>query len=396
MYKSRLQELCMQRRWAPPEYTHRRAGPDHAPLFGATVAVNGAEFSTGDAAARSAKEAHNIAAKAAFDHLSSLPMPPPPPSLQASENQTSYKSQLQTYAQKKTKALPSYQTIREGPVHASRFKSVVTVDGKAFESPEYYHTIKDAESAAAKLALMSLPQEVSSTEQVQVQPLSYKNLLQEVAQKHGISLPAYNTASDGSMQVPIFKSTVVFQGESFEGEPGNTKKQAEMNAAKVAFQHFENRRKNFLSSTVLAGPHLEQGTVNLSAGQQVKIAQPAFSVPQASAATRHSESGANSTKCPDEHIQPCELKEEKPAFPEPSTVAEVMDSSPELTQLEDGHSAPFTPIRTASSTGCGCSLLTNRVQVYPRRPDLVLPEGATVLPFSDDVWVAVSLPTLNH
>lgn len=107
---------------------------------------------------------------------------------------------------------------------------------------------------------------------------------------------------------------------------------------------------------------------------------------------------------------------------------EIMDSSPELTPLEDAYSAPvaststvsssgcgsdplasastvnstgcgsvpLASASTVSSTGCGCSLLTNRVQVYPRRPDLVLPEGATVLPFSDDVWVAVSLPTLNH
>jgi hypothetical protein len=92
------------------------------------------------------------------------------------ENQSSYKSQLQIYAQKKGKLLPSYQTIREGPGHASRFKSVVTVDGKAFESPEYFHTVKEAESAAAKLALMSLPQEASSSEQVPVSQAYYNSL----------------------------------------------------------------------------------------------------------------------------------------------------------------------------------------------------------------------------
>uniref|UniRef100_A0A0E0FTR8 beta-glucosidase n=1 Tax=Oryza nivara TaxID=4536 RepID=A0A0E0FTR8_ORYNI len=349
MYKSRLQELCQQRRWAPPEYTHRCAGLAHAPLFGATVSVNGVEFRTPEDAARSAKEAHNIAAKAAFDHLSSLPLPPPPP---PSENQSSYKSQLQIYAQKKGKLLPSYQTIREGPGHASRFKSVVTVDGKAFESPEYFHTVKEAESAAAKLALMSLPQEASSSEQVPVQPLSYKNLLQELAQKHGFSLPVYSTTSDGSVQ-----------DGSFQGEPANTKKQAEMNAARVAFQHFEDRRKNALSSTVLRGPHLGQGTVHISAGQ-VKIAEPVFSVPQASTATSHSATGATdrdyhslgstnplpiakSTNCADVHIQPCEFKDEKPAFPEPKTVLEVMDSSPELTPLEDAYSAPVASTSTA-------------------------------------------------
>ncbi|KAF0889777.1 hypothetical protein E2562_031456 [Oryza meyeriana var. granulata] len=72
MYKSWLQELCQPRRWAPPKYAHRRVGPNHAPLFGATVSVNGAEFRMPDDSARSAKEAHNIPAKAAFEHLSSL------------------------------------------------------------------------------------------------------------------------------------------------------------------------------------------------------------------------------------------------------------------------------------------------------------------------------------
>lgn len=72
--------------------------------------------------------------------------------------------------------------------------------------------------------------------------MSYKNLLQELAQKHGFSLPVYSTTSDGSVQVPMFKSTVVFQDGSFQGEPANTKKQAEMNAARVAFQHFEDSK----------------------------------------------------------------------------------------------------------------------------------------------------------
>lgn len=67
-----------------------------------------------------------------------------------------YKNQLQNYAQKKNINLPLYSTEREGPPHASRFKCKVTVDGQTFESPQFFPTLKDAEHAAAKVALMSL------------------------------------------------------------------------------------------------------------------------------------------------------------------------------------------------------------------------------------------------
>lgn len=42
------------------------------------------------------------------------------------------------------------------------------------------------------------------------------------------------------------------------------------------------------------------------------------------------------------------------------------------------------------------SLLCNRVRVYPRTPDMVLPEGAIMLPFSDDMWAAVRLDFSTH
>ena len=91
--------------------------------------------------------------------------------LYVTETQLPYKSQLQVYDQKRHKDLPSYDTIRSGPPHAPLFKSIVTIDGQTFESPQYCHTIKEAEYAAANLALVSLAQEVSSEEQLPVGPV---------------------------------------------------------------------------------------------------------------------------------------------------------------------------------------------------------------------------------
>ena len=67
-----------------------------------------------------------------------------------------YKNELQTYAQKRNLVFPVYSCEREGPPHAIRFKCKVTIEGKMYESAEFFSTLKEAEHAAAKGALTSL------------------------------------------------------------------------------------------------------------------------------------------------------------------------------------------------------------------------------------------------
>ncbi|KAI5566953.1 hypothetical protein BDE02_13G056100 [Populus trichocarpa] len=147
-----------------------------------------------------------------------------------------FKSQLQTYAQKRNFALPVYSCERVGPPHSSRFKCKVTVNGQTFESLEYFSTLNKAEHAAAKAALMSLlPNGVEEDES------GYKNLLQELAQREGCGLPTYSTNKSGEAHVPTFISTVEIEGEIFTGQGAKTKKQAEMSAAKTAYTALKQR-----------------------------------------------------------------------------------------------------------------------------------------------------------
>ena len=69
-----------------------------------------------------------------------------------------YKNQLQEFAQRSCINLPSYSSIREGPDHAPRFKAKVNCNGEIFESPKFCCTLRQAEHAAAEVALKMLSQ----------------------------------------------------------------------------------------------------------------------------------------------------------------------------------------------------------------------------------------------
>ncbi|GAV88793.1 dsrm domain-containing protein [Cephalotus follicularis] len=149
-----------------------------------------------------------------------------------------FKNQLQELAQRSCFNLPSYACIREGPDHAPRFKASVNFNGEIFESPSYCTTLRQAEHAAAEVALNNLSSRGPSrslTARILDETGIYKNLLQETAHRAGLNLPVYTTVRSGPGHVPIFTCTVELAGMNFTGEPAKTKKQAEKNAAIAAW-----------------------------------------------------------------------------------------------------------------------------------------------------------------
>lgn len=149
-----------------------------------------------------------------------------------------YKNQLQELAQRSCFNLPSYSCIREGPDHAPRFKATVSFNGEVFESPGYHATLRQAEHAAAEVALSTLSTR-GPTQSLAARILDEtgvcKNLLQETAQRAGVSLPIYTTIRSGPKHLPLFTCMVEVGGRNFVGEPAKTKKQAEKNAALAAW-----------------------------------------------------------------------------------------------------------------------------------------------------------------
>ncbi|KAK6926792.1 Double-stranded RNA-binding domain [Dillenia turbinata] len=177
-----------------------------------------------------------------------------------------YKNQLQELAQRSCFNLPSYTCIREGPDHAPRFKATVNFNGEIFESPNYCSTLRQAEHAAAEVALNSLSNSGPShslAARILDETGVYKNLLQEIAQRVGAPLPQYTTYRAGLGHLPVFTGTVELAGITFTGEPAKNKKQAEKNAAMAAWSSLKQLAKETASSSSEAenSDELEQVTI---------------------------------------------------------------------------------------------------------------------------------------
>ncbi|KAH9322398.1 hypothetical protein KI387_017037 [Taxus chinensis] len=155
-----------------------------------------------------------------------------------------HKNQLQDFAIRGGFDLPCYSSIREGLPHVPRFKAAVKFNGETFESPGFFNTLRQAEHAAATVALKSLSEKGSSLDESSM----YKSLLQEKAQKEGKPSPTYNTTRSGPSHIPVFKCTVKFDGMTFEGTNAKTKKQAEKNAASTLWSALKDSRRSSVST----------------------------------------------------------------------------------------------------------------------------------------------------
>ncbi|GAB2286826.1 Double-stranded RNA-binding protein 6 [Dionaea muscipula] len=182
-----------------------------------------------------------------------------------------YKNQLQELSQRSCFNLPSYTCIREGPDHAPRFKAIVNFNGEIFESPSFCTTLRQAEHAAAEVALTSLSNRGPSSSlaaRILDETGVYKNLLQEVSQRVGASLPLYTTFKSGFRHLPLFTCTVELAGVTFTGVPAKNKKQAEKNAAMAAWLTLKQLAREYSGSLSVTMNNDEQEHVTVARALQ--------------------------------------------------------------------------------------------------------------------------------
>ncbi|XP_048140464.1 protein PRRC2C-like isoform X5 [Rhodamnia argentea] len=148
-----------------------------------------------------------------------------------------YKNRLQEYTQKLMVHFPIYNTINEGSQHAPKYRSTVFVDGKSFTSPDTFPQKKEAEQNVAQIALDLLSQKMKDEgcPLIHEDAIFCKSILNEYAAKMNLEMPNYTTIQPQGA-VPVFASSLVFNGVTYTGGVGKSKKEAEQLAARTAIQ----------------------------------------------------------------------------------------------------------------------------------------------------------------
>ncbi|KAK8631169.1 hypothetical protein V6N13_079930 [Hibiscus sabdariffa] len=148
-----------------------------------------------------------------------------------------HKNRLQEFTQRSSMPLPIYQTFNEGLGHAPKFRSTVLVDGVTYISESTFSNIKAAEQDVAKHALECILKKIKDEgcPLIHVDTIFCKSILNEFVVKIKLELPTYTTVQLEGLP-PIFVSTLVFNGETYKGETGRSKKEAEQLAARAVIQ----------------------------------------------------------------------------------------------------------------------------------------------------------------
>ncbi|XP_027924993.1 double-stranded RNA-binding protein 6-like isoform X2 [Vigna unguiculata] len=402
MYKTKVQELCQRRSWPLPTYDTTREGPDHDPRFTSTVTVNGASFQT-PSPTRNSKSAQNDAAMLAFHHFSppsSSPSPlPSPPSPSFPEHSLSI-SALSSFPQpslcNSSSGAPDPKSVVDD-VHLPtngllqlKFEEVCQISQISNPLAAVRDTItledqkmKDAEHAAAEAALMSL----SPGGVEEGHAGLYKNLLQELAQKEGFRLPIYTTNKNGEAHMPIFVSQVEVEGALFTGQKAKSKKQAEMSAAKVAYMALkEHKGKSDKTSSFpfsnyegqvpkFSHDHSESNVVSglkLNTNPNLSVGLGLVTSSELSKDTlkNFSTSSGNTN-----------------GYTKVSSTLSNDKSSPSLSGSSKTDSETSDKSSTAVDTTSSC---IKKIVVYSRKTNVKIEDGGTMLPVSDDKWVAYS------
>ncbi|GAB2214820.1 hypothetical protein Droror1_Dr00019184 [Drosera rotundifolia] len=202
MFKMKLQELCHKNLWALPRYTTIREGPDHAARFSASVLVDGKMFSS-SLLFSSSKEAQNEAARLALIHFTPYPSSSRLPSsrfVPISGGSSRFRENEdieELMIQDDDDPSPKCHSPAQSPRYDSPYKASSMVNGRNIKNSESFSNSKETKLDGT-FDLLSL---------------------------------------ETGLQMPTFYYDVELDGEIFQGGGAKCRKQAEINAARISYNH---------------------------------------------------------------------------------------------------------------------------------------------------------------
>ncbi|KVI08884.1 uncharacterized protein LOC112522246 [Cynara cardunculus var. scolymus] len=170
----------------------------------------------------------------------------------AGEKPQLYKCLLNKYAQKLWKQRPVYQTRNEGPDHLPKFRSTVWADGVSYTSPNTFKQRKMAELDASRIAVLATMHKLKNEalRLVREDKSFCKSILVEYAARMNIQKPTYQTIQLNT-QIPVFRSSLVFNNVSCTGDDSKSKKEAEQSVARVVIlKYLDSDSENIMSEIV--------------------------------------------------------------------------------------------------------------------------------------------------
>lgn len=223
-YKSLLQIHCQKAKVQLPQYSCTQRVQSCNPVFVANLTVLGRTF-TSEAEFSSKKQAEKNAAKVALRELGLL---------DTGEGANTGEPNASQDDQKQPPLTTNDGSDGPNPNCVSTPAAAEPREDTHPPAPMSSPIPSVAEVAGTLLPVTSTP--VSTAKNVSV---SFKNLLQERAQKMGLALPKYETTLEG----PGFVCTVTFNGQQFKSEGiSSNKKLAQQNAASVAIKQLNSEQ----------------------------------------------------------------------------------------------------------------------------------------------------------
>nr|XP_033508003.1 double-stranded RNA-binding protein 4-like [Nicotiana tomentosiformis] len=283
------------------------------------------------------------------------------------------KKKLQMYTKRKKLGEPVYHSKRKSSSRDLHFEATVTVAGELFKSPGAYKTAEKAEDAVAQHALMTLVTVAFQKSNTG----NYKSFLQELAQHEGLCLPEYKTIRIGEPRNLTFFSSVEFEGEVFHGNASKSKKQAEENAAKVAYMALAKCKSFHTSDPLTVSSDLED-----EEKEDEEMVHSKHTSAQSIGAEKFNASSL---------LHELSVNENSPSSMESmfhlhkETISSSATTPTHSSTVSNANSSAGKTAETKSY------LLCNRVRVYKSIPDEVFPKGTVALPIGEDKWVVVNL-----